>query len=283
MKKLFVLFLLVALVPFSVGCSLWGNDEDLDVIPVTVTAKAVVPAVGISLRAAATSVVGSIYEKYTLTIDGITMKADTYEAVAGTTDVEITFKAEVTQAQKTAFAALIGDVTITVSNGAAVPTTDTAYVNITTAGTFTVTVTAAGITGVAIDGTSLPADQFSTTGYVGITSVKTAGNTLTSTTYASATSLLPVFTITLDDLTLAGAVTANVTAKNSDGVAVTLAATDFTVGDAVAGVFTVTVKDAAEPKKLNDTHKYIVTVNSLGVGGKILKTAATYNFVVDLP
>jgi len=32
MKKLFVLFLLVALVPFSVGCSLWGHDEDTDVL-----------------------------------------------------------------------------------------------------------------------------------------------------------------------------------------------------------------------------------------------------------
>lgn len=45
MKKLFVLFLLVALVPFSVGCSLWGHDEDRDVLATKViTLAKVFPA-----------------------------------------------------------------------------------------------------------------------------------------------------------------------------------------------------------------------------------------------
>jgi len=45
MKKLFVLFLLVALVPFTVGCSLWGHDEDRDVLETkTITLAKVFPA-----------------------------------------------------------------------------------------------------------------------------------------------------------------------------------------------------------------------------------------------
>ncbi len=43
MKKLFVLFLLVALVPFSIGC--WGDDDDDTVLPTkTLTLAKVLPA-----------------------------------------------------------------------------------------------------------------------------------------------------------------------------------------------------------------------------------------------
>ncbi len=56
MKKLFVLFLLVALVPFTVGCSLWGHDKDEDVIePTAITLAKTFPAgtLGGDLKAAA--------------------------------------------------------------------------------------------------------------------------------------------------------------------------------------------------------------------------------------
>jgi len=97
MKKLFVLFLLVALVPFSVGCSLWGHDEDLDVIaksPVALTVK--VPAAGI----AGASLKGAIsYQTLRLTIGG-------YEFTPGTPTGPvdglwtIVFSASLTDAQQ---------------------------------------------------------------------------------------------------------------------------------------------------------------------------------------
>ncbi len=78
MKKLFVLFLLVALVPFTVGCSLWGNDEDLNVItppvvPASWSASVVASSSAtLSLRGAA-PVTGDTYFDYSITIDGVTL------------------------------------------------------------------------------------------------------------------------------------------------------------------------------------------------------------------
>jgi len=98
MKKLFVLFLLVALVPFSVGCSLWGGDDDAVTYPPILTAKVVVPAAGLSLRGA--SVAGTDYSAYTITLNGVTLPATSYEVVSGSSNVEITFSSIVSQADK---------------------------------------------------------------------------------------------------------------------------------------------------------------------------------------
>lgn len=88
MKKLFVLFLLVALVPFSVGCSLWGGDDDEVTYPPVLTAKVTVPAAGLSLRGA--DVAGTDYADYTLTLGDVTLESTTYEVVAG--GIEISFR-----------------------------------------------------------------------------------------------------------------------------------------------------------------------------------------------
>lgn len=290
MKKLFVLFLLVALVPFTVGCSLWGHDEDLDVLPVTITAKAVVPAAGLSaLRAAAVSVVGTAYENYTLTVGTQVLNAYMYETVG--TNVEITFRAEVTSAQKAAFEAQTGVVNVTLSDGVK---TETASVNMTTAGTITVTVTVDAVTGnteisgVAVNGTAVADENIATGGTYSITSVTVGGNTLGSTaaTYATATVLFPAFTVTFPDAVTAADVTVanglSITTKNAAGVTVAIAADDFTVAQGTANTIIVTVKDQAEPKRLNNGTVYSVTINSLKNADKLLAAAQTFWFKVVL-
>lgn len=67
MKKLFVLFLLVALVPFTVGCSLWGGDDEAVTYPAALTAVVTVPAGGFSLRGATPTT----YAGYYVEVNGI--------------------------------------------------------------------------------------------------------------------------------------------------------------------------------------------------------------------
>lgn len=111
MKKLFVLFLLVALVPFTVGCSLWGSDDDNAVYtPGFVTSKVVVPAAGLNLRAA----VSNNFSLYTLTLNsGLTLRYVSHVTVGG--NVEITFSGEATSAQLAALGT--GTVMAVLNNG----------------------------------------------------------------------------------------------------------------------------------------------------------------------
>ncbi|KAF1082127.1 MAG: hypothetical protein GQF41_1767 [Candidatus Rifleibacterium amylolyticum] len=142
MKKLFVLFLLVALVPFSVGCSLWGGDDDAITYPPVLTAKVTVPAGGFSLLGAAPTT----YAGYYVTVNGIMLPitdetgnvltfskvleaADTalkaeLEAAGNVVKVEI-FKADGTSAGALYFVTQAGTVTtVTVSDTGVVQVTD---------------------------------------------------------------------------------------------------------------------------------------------------------------
>lgn len=73
MKKLFVLFLLVALVPFTVGCGLFGDNDDTSPVPNLTNLKAsvVVPAAAVppSIRAARVSPAVK-FANYKITIGG---------------------------------------------------------------------------------------------------------------------------------------------------------------------------------------------------------------------
>ncbi len=75
MKKLFVLFLLVALVPFTVGCGLFGDNDDTSPVDLPILRASLssypVPA---SLRADAAGLAYVNSKNVTMTINGIELK-----------------------------------------------------------------------------------------------------------------------------------------------------------------------------------------------------------------
>lgn len=286
MKKLFVLFLLVALVPFTVGCSLWGSDDDDNVgYPTFLTATVKVPAAGVAnLRAASYA----DFSSYTLTLNGIVLSVDEASSVFTTDPVTLVFKALATQAQINSVQSSTVPFTAVLSNGAGSSTTLTINPSGAT-GAVSITVNATG------DVTSILVGTTDVINYVGegtftITSVKLGEEVLPTTstaTPATAASLLPVFTVTLPanidataDLVAVNGL--NVTATNAAGNAVVLAATDFTVAQAAANSFTVTVKPLAEPKVLTNGTTYKVTIKNLKNDGKVV-VPTTYYFKVVLP
>ncbi|MFZ5950479.1 MAG: hypothetical protein ACOYXC_07225, partial [Candidatus Rifleibacteriota bacterium] len=92
MRKLFVLFLLVALVPFTVGCNgLWDFDDDSDpVAQSTLKLARTFPAGQFATKAATVAYLQDL----TLVVDGITMVYDSHTFDASGNPV-VTFKAVV--------------------------------------------------------------------------------------------------------------------------------------------------------------------------------------------
>ncbi len=81
MKKLFVLFLLAALVPFTVGCGLFGDNDDTTPVNLTrLSASATLPVSAASnLRGAA--VAANTFRNFVMTINGVELVAETEENV----------------------------------------------------------------------------------------------------------------------------------------------------------------------------------------------------------
>lgn len=100
MKKLFVLFLLVALVPFTVGCGLFGDNDDTTPVNLPVLSASLsaypVPA---SLRADAAGLAYVNSKNVTMTINGIELKPTDATLVAGN-NYNIDFSALVTDTAK---------------------------------------------------------------------------------------------------------------------------------------------------------------------------------------
>lgn len=84
MKKLFVLFLLVALVPFTVGCGLFGDNDDTSPVDFTkLTATATLPAAAApSLRALVALRTATKFAGFTMSINGVVLTAETEEETA---------------------------------------------------------------------------------------------------------------------------------------------------------------------------------------------------------
>ncbi|NLF95687.1 MAG: hypothetical protein GX569_03050 [Candidatus Riflebacteria bacterium] len=94
MKKLFVLFLLVALVPFSVGCNLWGGDDEAVTYPPKPTVLSTivtVPAAGLSLLGATPTT----YAGYYIMVEGIRLPIVDEEGNVLTFSKELTAADEV--------------------------------------------------------------------------------------------------------------------------------------------------------------------------------------------
>jgi len=203
MKKLFVLFLLVALVPFTVGCSLWGQDEDLDVIATTTESVVVtVPASevsGVNLRAAVS------YETLKLFVNGIefvvsTSPAPVYNETSDTWAV--TFTAKLTESQIAAISDAVVPVVLTSGTTTILTTSTTLAVDGATAPAIVVTVANDGTVSVTVDGAAV----INTAAIPEIPEFKVASVTvmigqteteLNATTYTAIASLTPTFTVEL--------------------------------------------------------------------------------------
>lgn len=92
MRKLFVLFLLVALVPFTVGCNgLWDFDDDTDPVATTlVKLSRTIPAGTFATKAQTVAYV----EDLTYVVDGITMIYDSH-TFNDAGDLVVIFKATI--------------------------------------------------------------------------------------------------------------------------------------------------------------------------------------------
>lgn len=155
MKKLFVLFLLVALVPFTVGCSLWGHDEDLDVLNTTkasITTKLPASAIsGSSLRGAVS------YQTLTLTVDGIPFYPEAPQGPDANNLWTIVFSAWLTDAQQATLADASPETAVITTNVSGTPATIITFpVTIVSVTTTPVLVVAEDGT-VTVDGTTVPA------------------------------------------------------------------------------------------------------------------------------
>lgn len=101
MKKLFVLFLLVALVPFTVGCGLFGdNDDTTPITTSTLTLSRLFPSgsfASLSLRPA-TSIVLNYNDLFmNITVNGTKIRLSYKQKTIKATGVEVEFTAPVLQ------------------------------------------------------------------------------------------------------------------------------------------------------------------------------------------
>lgn len=288
MKKLFVLFLLVALVPFTVGCSLFGSNYDDPETPPTfktATAKAVIPAaLAANIRAVAINE-GDLFYGWKIIKNGITLTA--YDATDnGNNTYTVLFKNDtLTQAQADLANAQV--FTVKITNATNVEKVAETVVNTELTGEVTLTITGNTVTGVQVGTTAIPTTNF---GEKMAMTVR-YGTSVMSSTAVNVTTLLPTFEIELDqdivitDGNLPENTALTVTLKNAAGTEVTAAITDFEIA-AVNGStkkFTVTVKDQAEPKKLNNGQTYTVTINNFKLANGKTAASASYSFKVVLP
>ncbi|HNX74987.1 MAG TPA: hypothetical protein PLM07_05505 [Candidatus Rifleibacterium sp.] len=263
MKKLFVLFLLVALVPFSIGC--FGSDSDdtpLDIAKLS--ASAVLPAsAGANLRAAA--VAASKFKNVTMTIGEGEFKqiltAETEED-NGDGTYKVTFGKVVTSAQYNAATTGILPVTITKNDGTTVSFA-VDFSTLSPSAPLAVVVTAAG--GV----TSSVGKVYTANEFVTVKSITGTTNTLK-----------PTFTVVFsgDIGSIDNPKTFDVKVTSETTTAATSASDFVTSYDVSKKTMTVTLKD----KSLTDGKTYTVTINKIVSSTDILVTSTSHKFTIAL-
>lgn len=297
MKKLFVLFLLVALVPFTVGCSLWGNDEDnsvLDLSKVSVSVKVPASVVSSSLRGAvpSSSLVLTI-GTFTFATGVATDNLDgTYTIVFTSANLTPAERASLTTTSHTAI------LTSNVSGAAVEMFRFPITLDDETGDLLTVTVnpTTGAISVKLNDGTS-PTVVTGETYAMNITKVAVKGGlelTASATTAVDALSLTPTFSVTFDNdiATLTGVTwKVDVTHVNADGTTVKSYNLDSSVTadnalftrtiGAADSVVDIAVVGTAAPKNLESGNIYKVKLtasNLKSIDGGILTTSAAEYF-----
>ncbi len=268
MKKLFVLFLLVVLVPFTVGCNLFGGDDDgpAAVNMTKLTASAVLPASAgkPSLRGAA--VAANKFENVTMKIGNITLKAVTEELTDATNNLyTVTFEKIVNTADYQAATTGIVNVIITKNDS----NTIKFAVDFSTLSPSSFSVEVDTSNNVKLPtgstGTIYPEDK-----YAEIKSITETKNTLT-----------PEFTIVFDKDIVSIDTTGNNAAfdiKVTSGTTTVAASkADFRVSYTPN-----TMKVSLENKELTDGKTYTVTINKLVNSNGLAIISTSYTFTVKL-
>lgn len=287
MKKLFVLFLLVALVPFSVGCSLWGNDEDTDVLDY---AKASVKAKLPASIVAPTSLRGAVsYTTLAMTINGIPFTVSGTPTLNDDGSYTVTFtSANLTAAERNTLTSTSTTAVITSDvTGSAVPLVSFPVTLGSETGTeFTVTIAADGtITVVSNEGTvgTITKGTFDDKYDMNVTKVTTIvgaetkelTNAVGTAIELAAGNVTPTFAVTYDnDIATLTNVTwkIDVTHVTDAGVTVKAYSLDSSVAadkalfttnnDAASDTVNITVVAAAAPKNLEAGNIYKVKLTA---------------------
>ncbi len=239
MKKLFVLFLLVSLIPFAVGCSLFGDDSDdsASVNMTTLSASAKLPASAgkPSLRAATADKFANV----TMKIGDVTLKAVSEEPTDNTNATyTVTFEQIVNTADYQAATTGIVPVIITRNNGTQIKFA-VDFSTFSSSSPLSVSVDAAG--NVSSTGSVY-------TSYAKVSSITESKNTLT-----------PEFTVVFDsDIGSVQNPTAFDVKVTSGTTTVAASIDDFTVSYTPN-----TMKVSLKNKTLTDGKTYTVTINKL--------------------
>ncbi|HNX74988.1 MAG TPA: hypothetical protein PLM07_05500 [Candidatus Rifleibacterium sp.] len=277
MKKLFALFLLVALVPFTVGCGLFGDNDDTSTIvaPAKIAAKVIVPAAAVpaSIRAArvAPAVKSVKFAGYTIKVGEYTLRvvaeddqADGSYVVEFATDSG--YDAAVIDTLKKANVPML-------INNAAGETVSVADVSLINANpkALVITLDATGKVTTVSDNTEVVATINSAATTDGktykIVSVKNNEIAISATQAIARVNGNYDFVVETD-------VDFNATLDRSFSVVVgktTVATTDFEVIQAAAGKFVTLRLTQAAVAKLAADKAYTVVINYLSADGKLIK------------
>ncbi len=271
MKKLFVLFLLVSLVPFTVGCSLFGDDDD-DYTPVAttrLTSTATLPATaGSNLKAAA--VAASKFKGFTMSLNGVTLTAET-EEVSGTNYI-VTFSRNATTSELELAKQGVVPVIIKKSDATTLVSVYLNTANLTTTAPLAVTVAGDSTTG------------FSTTGAtVGGTAVQAIASTniVNISSISNTSGVKPTFTAVFDKnlfgtdfSTLPTGWTFDVEVRKAGGTYVDASSSDFTYSYTAANS---TLSATLANKSLTVGQSYEIVIRNL-TNGTTYVAAKSYTF-----
>lgn len=241
MKKLFVLFLLISLVPFTVGCNLFGGDDD-DSAPVNVaklSAAATLPASAGAANLRGVAVAANKFKNVTMKIGDVTLVAVTEEPTDSTNATyTVKFEKIVSTAEYNAATTGVVPVVITKNDGSQVK--------------FAVdfsTFSSSSPLSVSVD----TAGNVSSTGsvyasYAKVTSITATTNTLT-----------PEFTVVFDTDIGSVQTPAAFDVKVTSGTTTVAASID----DFNVSYTPNTMKVSLKNKTLTDGKTYTVTINKL--------------------
>lgn len=267
MKKLFVLFLLAALVPFTIGCGLFGDNDDTTPVTVTkLTASAILPApAGASIRAAA--VAANLFKGYTMTINGVTLTAETEELING--EWKVTFGAIVSATQLATAQQGLVPVTIVSNTGVSIVS---AYINTENfAPTAPIAITVSSVAGVitiqevTVGNTSTP--------------VVAADTTVTILSAVAGAGTKPTFTIVFDkDIVSTLNATIDVDVRNVKNSVYTNVASsvDFSTPSYTATTKTMEVTLSGKTLVVGQTYEVVVRNIKTAAGLNILSKTFTF-------
>ena len=268
MKKLFVLFLLVALVPFTVGCGLFGDNDDtspVDLPTLRATVTGIATPASIRGNLAAFQAAG-----YTVVINGNILSP--VAAVANGANWDVTFQALVDAA---AIAAINTQANVVIeikkADGTVISSVTVPAASVATAKSVTLPIAGGVIdtTNVQVGGETVPAVS-NPDNAAAITGATNNGNAVATTQAAAVAvnSLTPTFVVTFDKDVVLPATSFDVGVKNVNKAEQALGANDILV-TAVDGN-TKQANVAVHGKTLSAGQTYQISVRWIKAGTMIV-------------